>query len=80
MSLSEELLQIGVEMGNICSQKEHARAMPHELTMRRGARGSQLVLNLSSLSWSTALAHPLEVRDGKLWCLVPCTSGQRSRE
>lgn len=80
MSLSEELLQIGVEMGNICSQKEHARAMPHELTMRRGARGSQLVLNLSSVSWSTALAHPLEVCDGKLWCLVPCTAGQRSRE
>lgn len=54
--------------------------MPHELTMRRGARGSQLVLNLSSVSWSTALAHPLEVCDGKLWCLVPCTAGQRSRE
>lgn len=67
-------------MGNICSQKEHARAVPHELIMRQGARGSQLVLNLGSLSWSTALAHPLEACDGKLRCLVPCTAGQRSRE
>lgn len=67
-------------MGNICAQKEHAHAMPHELTMRRGAGGSQLMLNLSSLGWSTALPCPLEVCDGKLWCPVPSTAGHQSGE
>lgn len=80
MSLSERLLQIAVEMGNICSQNEHARATPYALTMSWGAGGSQLLLNLSSFSWRAVLARPFEVCDGKLRCPEPSPARQQSRD
>ena len=67
-------------MGNTCTQNEHVRATPYALTMRWGAGASQLILNLSSLSWRAVLARLFEVCDRKLWCPVPSTARLRSRE
>lgn len=48
-------LPIAFETGNICAQTEHGRATLYALTMRWEAGGSQLLLNLGSLSWRSVL-------------------------
>lgn len=58
--LIRETLPIAFETGNICAQNEHGRATLYALTMRWEAGGSQLLVNLGSLSWRAVLACPLK--------------------